>query len=44
MSYFVFFCLLLICKRGTTHFGEVFMKMIQQTAIAKSATKSDGDF
>ena len=42
MSYFVFFCLLLICKRDTTHFGEVFMKMIQQTA--KSATKNDGDF
>ena len=41
MSYFVFVCLLLICKRGTTHFDEVFMKMIQQTA--KSATKNDGD-
>ena len=41
MSYFVFVCLLLICKRGTTDFGEVFMKMIQQTA--KSATKNDGD-
>ena len=42
MSYFVFLCLLLIFKRDTTHFGEVFMKMIQQTA--KSATKDDGDF
>ena len=42
MSYFVFFCLLLICKWDTTHFGEVLMKMIQQTA--KSATKNDGDF
>ena len=28
--------------RDTTHFGEVFMKMRQQTA--KSATKNDGDF
>ena len=26
MSYFVFVCLLLICKRDTTDFGEVFMK------------------
>ena len=42
MSYFVLFCLLLICKRDTTHFGAVFMKMIQQTA--KSAAKNDGDF
>ena len=23
MSYFVFFCLLLICKQDTTHFGDV---------------------
>ena len=42
MLYFVLFCLLLIYKRDATHFGEVFMKMIQQTA--KSATKNDGDF
>ena len=44
MSYFVFFCLLLICKRDTTHFGVFFfyIKIIQQTA--KSAIKNDGDF
>ena len=42
MSHLVFDCLLLICKRDTTHFGKFFMKMIQQTA--KSATKNDGDF
>ena len=41
MSYFVFFCLLLIRKRDTAHFGEVFMKMIQQLM---SETKKDGDF
>ena len=47
MSYFVFFCLLLICKWDTTHFGVFFLifffiKIIQQTA--KSAIKNDGDF